>query len=89
VIFSHLIVPLDGSQLAEAALPVAAHLAQILDARVTLLHVIERGAPRRSMVSATWRISMRPKPTSIRWLLGLFPPRPWLSGTSMPTKSAT
>jgi nucleotide-binding universal stress UspA family protein len=45
MMFKHLIVPLDGSQLAEAALPVAAHLAQILDARVTLLHVIERDAP--------------------------------------------
>lgn len=44
--FKHLIVPLDGSQLAEAALPVAAHLAQIMDARVTLLHVIERDAPK-------------------------------------------
>ena len=45
MIFRHLIVPLDGSQLAEAALPAAAHLAQILEARVTLLHVIERDAP--------------------------------------------
>jgi nucleotide-binding universal stress UspA family protein len=45
VIFRHLIVPLDGSQLAEAALPVAAHLARVLEAHVTLLHVIERDAP--------------------------------------------
>lgn len=45
MIFRHLIVPLDGSSLAEAALPVAAHLAQVLEARVTLLHVIERDAP--------------------------------------------
>jgi nucleotide-binding universal stress UspA family protein len=44
--FRHLIVPLDGSQLAEAALTVAAYLAQIMDARVTLLHVIERDAPK-------------------------------------------
>ena len=37
MIFRHLIVPLDGSSLAEAALPVAAHLAQVLEARVILL----------------------------------------------------
>ena len=43
--FKHLLVPLDGSRLAEAALPVAAYLAQKLDAAVTLLHVIEHDAP--------------------------------------------
>ena len=44
-VFRHLLVPLDGSQLAEAALPVAATLARRLGACVTLLHVVERGAP--------------------------------------------
>jgi len=43
--FEHLLVPLDGSQLAEAALPAAAYLAQTLGARVTLVHVVERDAP--------------------------------------------
>jgi nucleotide-binding universal stress UspA family protein len=43
--FTHLLVPLDGSGLAEAALPPAAALAQALGASVTLLHVIERHAP--------------------------------------------
>jgi nucleotide-binding universal stress UspA family protein len=43
---SHLLVPLDGSRLAEAALPAAAALAQRLRARVTLLHVVERDPPR-------------------------------------------
>jgi nucleotide-binding universal stress UspA family protein len=43
--FKHLLLPLDGSQLAEAALPVTAYLAQRLQAQVTLLHVIERNAP--------------------------------------------
>ncbi len=43
--FTHLVVPLDGSHLAEAALPVAAYLAVKLDATVTLLHIIERDAP--------------------------------------------
>ena len=42
--FKHLLVPLDGSPLAEAALPAAAFLARKLDASVTLVHIIERGA---------------------------------------------
>ena len=44
--FKHLLVPLDGSLLAEAALPAAATLAQRLGARVTLVHIIEQDAPR-------------------------------------------
>jgi nucleotide-binding universal stress UspA family protein len=40
-----ILVPLDGSRLAEAALPSAEALAQSLPARVTLLHVLEQGAP--------------------------------------------
>jgi nucleotide-binding universal stress UspA family protein len=43
--FKHILVPLDGSRLAEAALPAASFLAGILGARVTLVHVIERDAP--------------------------------------------
>jgi nucleotide-binding universal stress UspA family protein len=43
--FKHLLVPLDGSRLAEAALPVTTYLAQKLNATVTLLHVIEHNAP--------------------------------------------
>ncbi len=43
--FEHLLVPLDGSRLAEAALPAAATLSKTLDARVTLIHVIECRAP--------------------------------------------
>jgi nucleotide-binding universal stress UspA family protein len=43
--FKHILVPLDGSKLAEAALPVAASLARTLKASVTLLHVIESDAP--------------------------------------------
>jgi len=43
--FKHILVPLDGSKLAEAALPVAASLAQTLGAPVTLLHIIEQDAP--------------------------------------------
>ncbi len=43
--FRNLLVPLDGSHLAEAVLPVTAALARGLPARVTLLHVIEPDAP--------------------------------------------
>ncbi len=43
--FHHLLVPLDGSRLAESALPAAASLAHHLNARVTLFHALERGAP--------------------------------------------
>ena len=43
--FKHILVPLDGSVPAEAALPAAACLAARLGARVTLLHIIERDAP--------------------------------------------
>jgi nucleotide-binding universal stress UspA family protein len=43
--FKHILVPLDGSKLAEAAVPVAASLAQTLGAPVTLLHIIEQDAP--------------------------------------------
>jgi nucleotide-binding universal stress UspA family protein len=42
----HFLVPLDGSRMAEAALPVAVGLARPLDATITLLHVQERDAPR-------------------------------------------
>ncbi len=43
--FKQLLVPLDGSRLAEAAFPAAVSLAETLGARVTLFHVMERGAP--------------------------------------------
>jgi nucleotide-binding universal stress UspA family protein len=44
--FSHLLVPLDGSRLAESALPAAAYIAEKMNATVTLLHIIERNAPK-------------------------------------------
>jgi nucleotide-binding universal stress UspA family protein len=43
--FKHILVPLDGSKLAESVLPIAAFLAQKLKAPVTLLHIIEQDAP--------------------------------------------
>ena len=42
--YRHLLVPLDGSSLAETALPAAAYFTQVFQARVTLLHVIEQRA---------------------------------------------
>lgn len=42
--YTHILVPLDGSSLAEAALPAVAYLARVFNARVTLLHVIEQDA---------------------------------------------
>lgn len=43
--FARLLVPLDGSRLAESALPAAAELAARLGAQVVLLHVLEAGPP--------------------------------------------
>ena len=44
-IFNHLLVPLDGSRLAEYALPPAAFFAELYRAKVTLMHVIEKRPP--------------------------------------------
>jgi nucleotide-binding universal stress UspA family protein len=44
---SRILVPLDGSELAEAALPVAVGLAARLKAEVLLLHVLEHHPPER------------------------------------------
>jgi len=44
-VFAHLLVPLDGSRLAESALPAVETLARHLRARVTLLHAVEAAAP--------------------------------------------
>ena len=43
--FKHLLIPLDGSALAESVLPTAAYLAGVTGATITLLHVIEHNAP--------------------------------------------
>lgn len=43
--FKQILLPLDGSHLAEAALPAALSLSEKLDAYITLLHVIELNAP--------------------------------------------
>jgi len=43
--FKHILVPLDGSKLAEAALPAAVFFARCFDANISLIHIIERGGP--------------------------------------------
>lgn len=43
--FKHIVVPLDGSELAESVIPAAASLASTLKSKVTLLHVVEQNAP--------------------------------------------
>jgi nucleotide-binding universal stress UspA family protein len=45
--FSHFLVPLDGSRTAELVLPAVSFLAEKCGASITVLHVIERNAPRR------------------------------------------
>jgi nucleotide-binding universal stress UspA family protein len=42
--FKHILVPLDGSKLAEVVLPAALSLAEAFKAPITLLHVIEQDA---------------------------------------------
>jgi nucleotide-binding universal stress UspA family protein len=43
--FTRILVPLDGSALAEAIMPAACSLAEELDARLLLVHVLEREPP--------------------------------------------
>lgn len=45
MMFTHLLVPLDGSRLAESALPAAAELGQRLRVKITLLHILEQSPP--------------------------------------------
>ncbi len=47
--FSHILVPLDGSSLAECVLPHVLAIAQAFDARITLLHVLERPRETREL----------------------------------------
>jgi len=43
--FEHMLIPLDGSRLAEAVLPMTVYLSTVLESQVTLMHVIEENAP--------------------------------------------
>jgi nucleotide-binding universal stress UspA family protein len=42
--FKHILVPLDGSELAESVIPAAAYFAGIFEASITLIHIIEKDA---------------------------------------------
>lgn len=56
---THILVPLDGSALAECAVPFAALLARAFGAKITLLHVLEghRGvAPGRQIDAVEWEM---------------------------------
>ena len=43
--YARLLVPLDGSKLAETVLPIVERLAAVYGSSVELLYVLERGAP--------------------------------------------
>jgi nucleotide-binding universal stress UspA family protein len=47
VVFRRILVPLDGSRLAEIVLPIVARLADASGATISLLHVLEKDAPAR------------------------------------------
>jgi nucleotide-binding universal stress UspA family protein len=40
--FNHILLPLDGSVLAESVLPAAEYLARVFGAKITLVHIIEK-----------------------------------------------
>jgi nucleotide-binding universal stress UspA family protein len=42
--FRHIILPLDGSALAESVLPAAVYLTRVFDAKITLVHIVEKGS---------------------------------------------
>jgi nucleotide-binding universal stress UspA family protein len=46
--FDHIVVPLDGSQIAECVLPHALALARACDSRITVLRIMERSDPDRA-----------------------------------------
>jgi nucleotide-binding universal stress UspA family protein len=57
--FDHVLVPLDGSPLAECVLPHAVALSRALDAQVTLLQVLDRpraADPTRAIAPLGWHI---------------------------------
>lgn len=58
-IFRHVVVPLDGSALAECTLPFAAALAEVFSSRITLLRVLEsqNGASARQADPVEWEIA--------------------------------
>jgi nucleotide-binding universal stress UspA family protein len=76
--FTHLLVPLDGSKMAESVLPAVAYLARTLNARVTLVHVVEHKPP--SEVHGEHHIG---NPEEAGFYLAGVSHRPVLSGISV------
>ena len=57
MVFSHILLPLDGSENAELALVHAGRIARIFDSRITLLQVLEGGSNGRTgSDSIDWRL---------------------------------
>jgi nucleotide-binding universal stress UspA family protein len=54
--FNHIVVPLDGSQLAECVLPHLIAMARAFGSRVTLLRVLERGDASQGLDLVDWHI---------------------------------
>ncbi|MEX2431407.1 MAG: universal stress protein [Dehalococcoidia bacterium] len=51
--FKHILVPLDGSELAESVLPLVESLGKQLDAKVSLVRIVDVSAITRAVVPAT------------------------------------
>jgi len=59
--FNHILVPLDGSPLAERVIPHVISIAEAFDSRVTLLRVVERprsGGVRRPVAPLRWQFRL-------------------------------
>ncbi len=70
--FKHIMVPLDGSSFAEAAIPAAAYLAQKFEAKITLIHVMDMMPLKKFMANIIFGISWKRPPISIESLLFIF-----------------
>jgi nucleotide-binding universal stress UspA family protein len=72
--FQSILVPLDGSQLAEVVLPHAAALAKVLDAKITFVRVIEPPSDIQSQPinPLSWQISKREANSYLEEITGRF-----------------
>jgi nucleotide-binding universal stress UspA family protein len=52
--FEHILVPLDGSSLAESSLPHALAIAGVCGAQVTLMHVLDQASPQAPVDPGNW-----------------------------------
>lgn len=57
MVLNHILAPLDGSSLAEEALPYVAAVARASSARVTLLRILESNAPRQTVDALEWELA--------------------------------